>query len=259
MCTLAVYLRQFENYPLVIAANRDEHFSRPSAPPQTLSNEPVIFGGKDLVAGGTWLGVNEHGLAAGVVNRRVKAAHPADTPRSRGLLCLDMLRAENPAQARALLDRKHAARYQPFLLLIASAENACVAFNSESEIERIELKAGVHVFGNTSFTNSDAGKLAHAHGLFSTASISLYTQLQRPASQLESAVGILRRVLSDHATGNGSQDPRDSICVHAAADYGTVSSSIVFYAALEREYRFYHASGAPCRANYEALPPVKLS
>jgi uncharacterized protein with NRDE domain len=259
MCTLALYLRQFEDYPLVVAANRDEHFSRPSATPQLLTKDPPIFGGKDLVAGGTWLGVNEYGVVAGIVNRRIEPVKPIDRPRSRGLLCLDMLRAENDGQLRKRLEREDGSKYQPFLLLIASAEAAFVAINSGDEIKRMELDAGLHVFSNTSFTESNAGKLNHAHGLFSTASISLCAQLKRPAARLESAVGILRRVLSDHATGNGSQDPRNSICVHAAPDYGTVSSSIIFYAAVERKFYFYHASGAPCRTTYEAAEPPKLS
>src|ERR1041384_4950216 len=59
MCTLALYFRQFENYPLVIAANRDEHFSRATAGPQIWPTNPRIAAGKDLVAGGTWLGRSE--------------------------------------------------------------------------------------------------------------------------------------------------------------------------------------------------------
>jgi uncharacterized protein with NRDE domain len=259
MCTLALYLRQFENYPLVVAANRDEHFSRPSAKPQLLTKDPPIFGGKDLVAGGTWLGVNAHGMVAGIVNRRIQTAAHSDTARSRGMLCLDMLRGKDAVDAHKRLEREDGSKYQPFLLLIASAEAAFVAINSGGEIKRMELDAGLHVFGNTSFTESNAGKLNHAHGLFSTASVSLCAQLKRPSARLESAVGILRHVLSDHATGNGSQDPRNSICVHAAPDYGTVSSSIILYAAVERKFYFYHASGAPCRTTYEAAEPPKLS
>jgi uncharacterized protein with NRDE domain len=259
MCTLALYLRQFEDYPLVVAANRDEHFSRPSAPPELLANDPSIFGGKDLVAGGTWLGVNEYGVVAGIVNRRIQTTAHSDTARSRGMLCLDMLRGKDVVDAHKRLEREDGSKYRPFLLLIASAETAFVAFNSGGEIKRMELNSGLHVFSNTSFTESNAGKLNHAHGLFSTASVSLCAQLKRPAARLESAVGILRRVLSDHATGNGSQDPRNAICVHAAPDYGTVSSSIIFHAAVERKFYFYHASGAPCRTTYEAAEPPKLS
>ncbi len=260
MCTLALYLRQFEDYPLVVAANRDEHFSRPSASPQLLANDPPIFGGKDLVAGGTWLGVNELGLAAGIVNRRAAPAQSRETIRSRGLLCLDMLRAKDTVHAHQRLERENGSSYQPFLLLVASAEMAFVAFNTGGEIKRLELEAGLHVFSNTSFTDSGGGKLDHARELFAAAAAPLEPQLKRsPAQQLDSAVGILRGVLSSHDSGDNSQEQRDAICVHAAPDYGTVSSSIIFYAAIERKFYFYHASGAPCRTTYEAAEPPKLS
>jgi|SRR5712692_2281928 len=157
MCTLALYLRQFEDYPLVVAANRDEHFSRPSATPQLLTKDPPIFGGKDLVAGGTWLGVNAHGMVAGIVNRRIQVSGSTKAPRSRGLLCLDMLRAKDAVQARERLEGEIGPAYQPFLLLIASPKSAFVAFNTGGEIKRLELEAGLHVFRNTAFTDSDGG------------------------------------------------------------------------------------------------------
>jgi uncharacterized protein with NRDE domain len=259
MCTLALYLRQFEDYPLVVAANRDEHFSRPSATPQLLTKDPPIFGGKDLVAGGTWLGVNAHGMVAGIVNRRIQTTAHSDTARSRGMLCLDMLRGKDVVDAHKRLEREEGSKYQPFLLLIASAEAAFVAFNTGGEIKRLELEAGLHVFSNTSFTNSGGGKLDHARELFAAAAAPLEPQLKRSQAQLDSALGILRGVLSSHDSGDNSQEPRDAICVHAAPDYGTVSSSIIFHAAVERKFYFYHASGAPCRTTYEAVEPPKLS
>src|SRR5436190_9673097 len=134
MCTLALYLRQFENFPLVIAANRDEHFSRPTEAPKLWAADPAIIVGKDLVAGGTWLGVNDRGIAAAVVNRRIQT-ETNTSPRSRGLLCLDMLQAATMADARAALPYEDTGRYQPFLLLLAAAEAAFAAYNSTGEIQ----------------------------------------------------------------------------------------------------------------------------
>ncbi|NIO07825.1 MAG: hypothetical protein GTO40_07375, partial [Deltaproteobacteria bacterium] len=70
MCTLAFYFQRFSKYPIVVAANRDERLERPSGPPQWLIEEEGVFGGKDLLAGGTWLGVNHSGMLVGIVNRR---------------------------------------------------------------------------------------------------------------------------------------------------------------------------------------------
>ena len=78
--------------PLLIAANRDEQYDRPSAPPQLLGKEPKFIAGRDLRAGGTWLGANEHGVIAAMLNRRINSQNVAFADaRSRGLLCIDLL------------------------------------------------------------------------------------------------------------------------------------------------------------------------
>lgn len=85
MCVLAMIL---EPSRLLVAANRDEAYERPAAPPAEI--EPGVVAGLDLRAGGTWLGSNRHGLFAAVTNRR----EPASTPDafSRGLLLRETLR-----------------------------------------------------------------------------------------------------------------------------------------------------------------------
>jgi uncharacterized protein with NRDE domain len=70
MCTLALYFKVFTGYSVVVAANRDEHYERPSAPPSIIGGSPTIVAGRDLRAGGTWLGINEYGLLVGILNRR---------------------------------------------------------------------------------------------------------------------------------------------------------------------------------------------
>src|ERR1700693_3210884 len=91
MCTLAIYFRATRDCPVVIAANRDEFLERPAGDPTTLLENPHVVGGKDLNAGGTWLGISEHGIVAGLLNRRAENGGNPDA-RSRGLLCLDALR-----------------------------------------------------------------------------------------------------------------------------------------------------------------------
>ncbi len=91
MCTLAIYFRVTRDCPVVIAANRDEFLDRPAVDPTTLLEHPHVVGGKDLRAGGTWLGISENGLVGGLLNRRAEMAANPDA-RSRGLLCLDALR-----------------------------------------------------------------------------------------------------------------------------------------------------------------------
>jgi len=260
MCTLALYYRVIPDYPLIVAANRDERFSRASASPQRLDEKPLIFGGKDLVAGGTWLGVNEHGLIAAVLNRRAAGPATKHVPRSRGLLCLQMLRAESAFQAYEGLKREHGLNYQPFLLLVASVKAAFVAYNSGKTITHHALDAGVHVFGNSSFCGATTEKQSHAKELFSAAIGPLRQRLAptgvgetRGAAKARlSSVEYLQRILANHDLPAGSHDPRDAICVHGE-EYGTVSSSIVFQDSAGGQFHFYHSSTAPCQGDYQPI------
>ena len=78
MCTLALYFQVFPQYPLVVAANRDESLARPSAAPVQLWPAPWVYGGQDLHAGGTWLGINERSVVAAIRQaRQTRTGAPA--------------------------------------------------------------------------------------------------------------------------------------------------------------------------------------
>jgi uncharacterized protein with NRDE domain len=87
VCLLIALFGTVPDAPLVIAANRDELYQRPADPISVLRGaQPRILGGRDEVAGGTWLAVNEHGVVAGLTNQPASARDPAK--RSRGELPL---------------------------------------------------------------------------------------------------------------------------------------------------------------------------
>ena len=98
----------FEDFPLIVAANRDEHYDRPSAAPSLIETTPKIIAGRDLRAGGTWLGVNSAGLMVGVLNRHLDGNSPVADARSRGLLCMELLRCMSSAAAEVFM--RHQAR-----------------------------------------------------------------------------------------------------------------------------------------------------
>ena len=89
MCLLALFYRVVEDAAVVVGANREELYRRGGEPPRLHDGPPRFVAGVDPVAGGTWLGVNEHGVLAAVTNRP-KDRRP-DRPRSRGLLVRDLL------------------------------------------------------------------------------------------------------------------------------------------------------------------------
>jgi len=261
MCTLALYFQEFKDYPLIVAANRDEFLTRPSASPQVLVESPLVFGGKDLLAGGTWLGVNEHGLLAGITNRRSSADEDHPAARSRGLLCLDILKTKGPAEACALLEREPGSTYQPFNLLFANANEAYVAHNMRDKIEYKRLPKGLHVISNTSLYDAGAVKSNHAHTLFGDAAKQIQKGMERsffqrwfggglPVWDQPSSLRLFRGILGNHALRAGSKDPKDAICVHSG-NYGTVSSTVIFYMLSEKRFFYHHAPSAPCRSEYE--------
>src|ERR1044071_5854239 len=148
VCTLAVYFRAFADFPLIIAANRDEHYDRPSAPPSVLQTTPKIISGRDLRAGGTWLGFNEHGLVVAILNRHSNDDPPLlPSARSRGALCMDLLMQNSLTDAGAFL-LEHRIRYNPFTMLFADPYAAYVAHNEGQAILTQKLETGLHVFSS---------------------------------------------------------------------------------------------------------------
>ena len=71
MCLLAVLYRLVPESPILVAANREEYYDRASQPPSIQSGKPRVLCGMDQRAGGTWLGVNQHGMFVGLCNRRL--------------------------------------------------------------------------------------------------------------------------------------------------------------------------------------------
>jgi uncharacterized protein with NRDE domain len=252
VCTLAIYFRQFEDFPLIVAANRDESFNRPSLPPRIISKAPLIGAGKDLVAGGTWLGWNEHGLVAGILNRRTSLEAKSDAVRSRGLLCLDVLSASGTAAAWAVLRAQNGLDYNPFKLLIAQPERACIAYNDGAEIRCRELKEGLHVFSNDEIHEPPAEKMDMAHLLFSKIPDKFIGD-----HSLDSWAEALHCALGNHDVRTDSADPKNAICVHTPY-HGTVSSTLIFLERGQGRFYSYHAAGPPCRAAHEPSVSIRV-
>jgi uncharacterized protein with NRDE domain len=93
MCILFIAVKQHPQYPLIIAANRDEFFNRPTRFSEFWSEYPDLLAGKDIEAGGTWMGVNKKGYIAALTNIRDPKRNQADAI-TRGKLPFDYLTSE---------------------------------------------------------------------------------------------------------------------------------------------------------------------
>jgi uncharacterized protein with NRDE domain len=147
MCLLVVAWRSHARYRLVVAANRDEFHDRPSAPLGWWSEDGRILAGRDLRAGGTWLGVTRSGRFGAVTNFRDLESPPAPGMPSRGTLVPRFLAAEaDSAVFLAGLDGE-ASRYAGFNLLVGGGA-ALHYFSNRGDAGPRELEPGVYGLSN---------------------------------------------------------------------------------------------------------------
>jgi uncharacterized protein with NRDE domain len=125
MCLIVVGWQAHADYPLVLAANRDEFYARPTAVAAHWPDAPQIIGGLDLEAGGTWLGISEAGRLAAVTN--VREPNMAKGDCSRGALTRNFLLSDKPA-----LEYAHhlaGSDYSGFNLLLGDGESLVYCSN----------------------------------------------------------------------------------------------------------------------------------
>lgn len=247
VCTLAAFVRILPGHPLVVAANRDEFLDRPSSPPVVLAVGPRVVGGRDLRAGGTWLGVNEHGVVAGVLNRR-SATPPDPARRSRGLLCLEVLRHRRAADAAAALTRVDPREYNPFNLFVADRAEAFLACAAAQATTVSTLFPGLHLLTNLDVDDPRCPRIAASYQRFAAAGERYCRERSR-----ERLLAELQAVLADHSCGLDprGEDPFASLCIHVEG-YGTRSATVIFLPAAGPPLHYF-ADGPPCSAPLVAV------
>jgi uncharacterized protein with NRDE domain len=146
MCLVVAAVGASDRYEFLFAANRDERHARPTAAAEWWPDLPNVFAGRDLVARGTWLGVDRAGRLAAVTNFRETNASPA--PQSRGALPANYLRMPDSIDefAAALDGRSHA--YGPFSLLLRDRGDLRYLSNRSPAAD---LGAGVHALSNAAY------------------------------------------------------------------------------------------------------------
>jgi len=237
MCTVVVLFQVHPTYPLVIAANRDERYARPSSGPTRLAEPAAAVAGRDRRFGGTWFGINAKGVAVAITDQGQTGVDP--TKRSRGLLVLDALACPTVDAVGMLLDGLDATRYSPFSLLHADAEQAWIAYHADAGVRRERLAAGMHV--QVSSLGSD-----HATGRTQRV-LALLDPRHLATLPVEELVDTLEQALRYHSTDPASDD---AICRHNG-EHGTVSSFVALLGAPGESGQLHCAVGPPCQTAYE--------
>lgn len=239
MCLLAIQYRLVSDSPILVAANREEFFDRPSHPPTIQSGKPRILCPQDQRAGGTWLGVNQHGMFVGLCNRRTPS--PIMANRSRGVLCKEILRSSN---ARKGLDKalEEFSKYQfEGVNLVIADREAGFVIHFEGEPEVIEMEPGLNIVGTRNVNDPRDERVQMARRL-----LTLQT-LDSPVKFLAVASKVFARTPS--IPGRPSMVMRD-------LDYGTVSSTLIALGTKPRDAIFQFADGSPDRVRYEDYSPL---
>jgi len=144
MCLLVFAYRAHPEYEFVLAGNRDEFYSRPSEVAKFWKENPEILAGRDLVHGGTWLGVTKKGRFAAVTNYRQSRQN--EGKRSRGNLVSDFLASKK--SPREYLESICASDYAGFNLLVADFINSEIAYFSNRASEIRILESGIYGLSN---------------------------------------------------------------------------------------------------------------
>jgi uncharacterized protein with NRDE domain len=164
MCTIIVLFRAHPDHALVVAANRDELYTRGSTVPGPIEGVPGAVAPRDLEHGGTWMGARRDGFFVGLTNQRTHSAHGPRTI-SRGRVPLEVLARGTVDGARAFLAEIDPASYRPFNLIYGDRNSLEVAYLREDGVETVALEPGVHVLVNDRIGSPDFPKVERVRAL----------------------------------------------------------------------------------------------
>lgn len=248
MCTLVMLRRPDHEWPLVIGANRDEMIDRPALPPaRHWPDRPEVVAGLDQLAGGTWLGLNDWGVAAAVLNRHGSLG-PAEGLRSRGELVLEALDHADAVDAATALSHLDPAAYRTFNLIVADNRDAFWLRHAGADaIEVAPIKPGVSLIAAGDLDDFTTPRLAFALIPFTAATVpdagGNWTAWETLLSNDRPAAGQPAEAALRFRTNRG---------------YGTVSSALIALPAApspERPAVFRYAAWLPEAADWRDVRP----
>lgn len=161
MCTLIVLWRPEHAWPLIIGGNRDEMRDRPWTPPgRHWKDRPEVVAGLDRLGGGSWLGINDSGVTAVVMNREGTLG-PARGKRSRGELILEALDHSEAREATQALCDLDPGAYRAFNLFVGDPLSACWLRNrgTGESVERFGIPPGLHMLSARELDDSEVARI----------------------------------------------------------------------------------------------------
>ncbi|MEO9330927.1 NRDE family protein [Ectopseudomonas guguanensis] len=240
MCLIVLAWRPGHPQPLLLAANRDEFYSRPAWPLREWEDAPGLFAGRDLQAGGTWLGVTADGRFAALTNIRDPSQPPGR--RSRGELPVEFLRGTLEPQAYLQRVASKAADYAGFNLLLGDSRQLWY-YNSQEDQPR-PLAEGLYGLSNARL-DSPWPKLQRAKAALENCLDAPHSE--RLLALLADTTQPAEHLLPDTGVGPAVERLLATSFI-ASANYGTRASSALLLGAdgnWEMVERSFGPHGAP--------------
>jgi uncharacterized protein with NRDE domain len=244
MCTLVLLRRPGHDWPLVLGANRDEMIDRPAKPPaRHWPDRPEIVAGLDELAGGSWFGLNDHGVVAAILNREGSLG-PAPGQRSRGELVLEALDHADALDAAIALSEIDPRAYRSFNMIIADNRDVLWLRHADPTgslpVEVRALGPGVAMIASGDLDDTQKPRLRRYRPRFAAAAS------PDPGSADWAA---WERLLGDDTT-EPQQGPRSAMRFSAEGGFATLSSVMVALPAANRAgirpvFRFRRWQPAP--------------
>lgn len=232
MCLVALFFRAIRGAPVIIGANREEAYARPGTPPQLIEGPIRAVAGRDPVAGGTWLGVNERGVVVAVTNRPKTDLPPQ--ARSRGLLVRDLLGLPRAAAAVQLAGQQLGSGAYAGCNLLCADASAAYVIHAGDWLRVLPLPPGLYVLTARDVNDPTDARIGHARTWLSG----------RPYGEVDDCV----RALQELCAQAGSDGP--AMCLHGKTG-GTVSSSVIAVRPPPTHGIYLHAQGPPDETPFE--------
>ena len=242
MCTVVLLRRTQHEWPMIIGANRDEMESRPWKPPaRHWPDRPEVVAGLDVLAGGSWLGLNDAGVVAGMLNRHGTLG-PAAGFRSRGELVLEALDHHDAAEAARALRHLEPRAYRPFNMIVADNRDAFWLKHADttdaSGISVTPIPEGISMLTAGELDDAESGRIRHYHPLFVAA---------RPPDPERGDFAAWEKLLSN-TESEPEEGPSGAMRFLTDRGFGTVSSALIALpkpSQKARKPRFRFASWLP--------------
>jgi Uncharacterized conserved protein len=252
MCSVILLRRPDATWPLIVAANRDEMEGRPWLPPgRHWPDRPNVVAGLDELAGGSWMGLNDEGVVAAVLNR-MGTLGPEAGKRSRGELVLEALDHADAADAALALAQLDTRAYRPFNLLVADNRDARLIVHRgpspRNRPEVVEIPAGVHMVTACDLDDTDDPRQAQYLPLFRHAV---------PPDPDHGNWGGWPELLASRIW-DGDRGERGAMNFRLPTGFGTVSSSLLALPSADRPDLnpiWHFAAGRPHEVPWTPVEP----